>query len=158
MIVWDWLLAGLVGTTLLTAVLVGFQLMGRTRLDLPLLLGTFVCPDPDRARAVGFFIHLGVGLAFALVHFAGFEAVGHAGPLLGMVYGLVHAAVALTVLVPLLPGLHPRLASERAGPATTAMLEPPGLLALNYGWSTPLVAFAAHALYGAVLGLVFDAA
>ena len=32
----------------------------------------------------------------------------------------------LTVLVPMLVGVHPRMASERAGPASTAVLEPPG--------------------------------
>jgi hypothetical protein len=45
------------------------------------------------------------------------------------------------------------MASERAGPASTAVLEPPGLFALNYGRATPLVAVGAHVAYGAVLGL-----
>ena len=45
------------------------------------------------------------------------------------------------------------MATERAGPSSTAMLEPPGLFALNYGTATPLVAVAAHLVYGAVLGL-----
>jgi hypothetical protein len=53
----------------------------------------------------------------------------------------------------LLPGVHPRMATERAGPNSTAVLEPPGLFALNYGAATPLVALAAHLVYGAVLGV-----
>ena len=61
--------------------------------------------------------------------------------------------IALTVLVPLLQGVHPRMATERAGPASTAVLEPPGLFALNYGTATPLVAVGAHVVYGAVLGV-----
>ncbi|HKY68306.1 MAG TPA: hypothetical protein VJM49_18115, partial [Acidimicrobiales bacterium] len=61
--------------------------------------------------------------------------------------------VALTVLVPLLPGVHPRMASDRAGPDSTAGLEPPGPFAVNYGLATPLVTIAAHVVYGAVLGL-----
>ena len=36
------------------------------------------------------------------------------------------------------------MASHRAGPASTAVLEPPGLLALNYGVQTPAVAVVAH--------------
>ena len=56
-------------------------------------------------------------------------------------------------LVPLLQGVHPRMASERAGPNSAAVLEPPGLFALNYGTATPLVAVSAHVVYGAVLGL-----
>jgi hypothetical protein len=63
-------------------------------------------------------------------------------------------AVALTVLVPLLAGVHPRMASHRAGPATTAVLEPPGLFGLNYGAQTPAVAVAAHLVYGVALGLL----
>ena len=52
------------------------------------------------------------------------------------------------------PGLHPRMAPHRAGPASRAVLEPPGLLALNYGLQTPAVAVAAHLVYGIALGLV----
>jgi hypothetical protein len=58
------------------------------------------------------------------------------------------------VLVPLLAGVHPRIASNRAGPASTAALEPPGLLGLNYGGRTPLVTVIAHAVYGTALGLL----
>ena len=63
----------------------------------------------------------------------------------------------MTVLLPLLPGLHPRMASHRAGPSSTAVLEPPGLLALNYGIQTPAVAVVAHVVYGIVLGLLLQA-
>ena len=40
-----------------------------------------------------------------------------------------------------------------ASTSSTAVLEPPGLFALNYGTATPLVAVGAHVIYGAVLGL-----
>lgn len=54
-----WALFGLVATAALTAALIAAQLAGLTRLDLPLVLGTLVTEDPDRARVIGFFIHLG---------------------------------------------------------------------------------------------------
>ena len=148
-----WAVFGLVATTGLTAVMIAAQLAGRTRLDLPLMLGTITTEDPDRARVAGFAIHLVVGQVFALFYAAGFAALDQSEWWLGATFGLAHAAVALTVLVPLLPGVHPRMASERAGPNSTAVLEPPGLFALNYGTTTPLVAVAAHLVYGAVLGL-----
>jgi hypothetical protein len=44
------------------------------------------------------------------------------------------------------------MASERDGPNLDAVLEPPGLLALNYGRETPAVTLIAHIIYGAVLG------
>ena len=115
-----WALFGLVATAALTVVMVAAQLAGLTRLDLPLLLGTIVTADPDRARVAGFFIHLAIGLGFALGYAASFALLDEATWWLGGLLGLLHVAVALTVLVPLLPGIHPRIASDRAGPTTTS--------------------------------------
>ena len=58
-----WAIFGLIATAALTAVMIGAQLAGFTRLDLPLMLGTIVVADPDRARVAGFFIHLVNGQA-----------------------------------------------------------------------------------------------
>jgi hypothetical protein len=152
-----WALFGLVATSALTAVMIAAQLAGLTRLDLPLVLGTIVTEDPDRARVAGFFIHLLVGQGFALGYAATFALLHRATWWLGMLLGLLHVAIALTVLLPLLPGVHPRMASHRAGPSSTASLEPPGLLAVNYGLQTPAVAVVAHLVYGAALGLLLQA-
>jgi hypothetical protein len=152
-----WALFGLVATTTLTAVMIVAQLAGLTRLDLPLLLGTIVTEDPDRARIAGFFMHLVIGQGFAFGYAASFSLLDRATWWLGGLLGLLHVAVALTVLVPLLPGVHPRIASDRAGPSSTAALEPPGLLGLNYGVQTPLVAVAAHVAYGVALGVLLSA-
>jgi hypothetical protein len=152
-----WALFGLVATTALTAVMIAAQLAGLSRLDLPLVLGTVLTEDPDRARIAGFVIHLVVGQAFALGYAAVFALLGHASWWLGALLGFLHVSVALTVLLPLLPGVHPRMASHRAGPASTAVLEPPGLLALNYGVQTPVVALVSHLVYGSVLGLFLGA-
>ena len=152
-----WALFGLVATALLTIVMIAAQLAGITRLDLPLVLGTLVSEDPDRARIAGFIIHLAVGQGFALGYAASFALLGTASWWLGGLLGLLHAAVALTLLVPLLAGVHPRMATGRAGPGSTAVLEPPGLLGLNYGSQTPAVAVIAHLAYGIALGLLLRA-
>ena len=152
-----WALFGLVATTALTALMIAAQLAGLSRLDLPLLLGTVVTEDPDRARVAGFVIHLAVGQGFALGYAASFALLERASWWLGGLFGLVHVAVALTVLVPLLAGVHPRMASARAGPASKATLEPPGLAGLNYGTQTPLVAVIAHLAYGVALGVLLEA-
>jgi hypothetical protein len=151
-----WAIFGLVATAALSVVLIGAQLLGRTRLDIPLMLGTMVVDDPDRARVAGFFLHLVNGQCFALGYAAAFAAVGRATWWLGGVLGVLHGLVALLVVVPLLPALHPRMASERAGLSAGAALEPPGLLALNYGKETPAISLGAHVVYGVVLGLVLD--
>jgi len=152
-----WALFGLLATTALTVVMITAQLAGFTRLDLPLVLGTLVTADPDRARVAGFLIHLTAGQGFALGYAATFALLHRATWWFGALLGLLHVAVAVTVLLPLLPGAHPRMASHRAGPASTAVLEPPGLLALNYGIQTPAVAIVAHVVYGSILGLLLQA-
>lgn len=151
-----WALFGLLATTALTAVMITAQLAGLTRLDLPLVLGTLLTEDPDRARVAGFFIHLFVGQVFALGYTATFAQLGRATWWLGALLGMLHVAIALLAILPLLPGVHPRMASLRAGPACTAVLEPPGLLALNYGIQTPVVAVIAHVVYGTVLGVLLE--
>lgn len=152
-----WALFGLVATTALTVVMISAQLTGKTRLDLPLLLGTIVTEDPDRARVAGFFIHLVIGQGFAFGYAAAFALLDRATWWLGALLGLLHVAVALTILVPLLGGVHPRIASDRAGPSSSAALEPPGPLGLNYGPSTPIVAITAHIVYGVALGVLLKA-
>ncbi|WFE99836.1 hypothetical protein [Micromonospora sp. WMMD964] len=152
-----WALFGLVATAALTAAMISAQLAGLTRLDLPLVLGAFLTPDPDRARVVGFFLHLCAGQGFALGYAATFALLHRADWWIGGLLGIVHVGIALTVILPLLPGVHPRMASQRAGPASTAVLEPPGLFALNYGVETPLVTTVVHLVYGVCLGLLLQA-
>jgi hypothetical protein len=151
-----WAIFGLIATAMLTAVLIAAQLAGRTRLDLPLVLGAMVVADPDRARVAGALVHLVNGQVFALGYAGAFAAAGEATWWAGGLLGVLHGAVALLVIVPLLPGVHPHMASERAGLSAGAALEPPGLLALNYGRETPLVTMVAHVAYGVALGLLLD--
>ena len=146
-----WLTFGFVATAVLTAILVGAQLAHQTRMDLPTMLGTFISGDLDRARLPGIVLHFVAGQVFALVYASGFSLIGQSGWLLGALFGLVHGVLALTVIIPALPSIHPRMASERAG-FTFAVLEPPALFAQNYGRRTVVVTLLAHAVYGAILG------
>lgn len=152
-----WALFGVIATTALTAVMITAQLAGLTRLDLPLLLGTIVTEDPDRARVAGFFIHLVMGQGFALGYAASFALLDRATWWMGGILGALHVVVALAVLVPLMAGVHPHMASTRAGRSSTATLEPPGLFGLNYGRQTPAVAIVAHLLFGIALGVLLTA-
>lgn len=147
-----WATFGFVATVVLTALMVGAQLAGWSRMDIPMMLGTAFTESIDRSRVVGFFLHLAAGQVFALLYAVAFALIGSAGLLLGATFGAVHGLVALTVIVPLLGGVHPRMATERSGPDLRAVLEPPGMLGLNYGVQTPVVAFVAHVAYGAILG------
>jgi hypothetical protein len=77
---------------------------------------------------------------------------------LGAIGGVLHGLFVLLVLMPLLPGLHPRMASERQGPTPTRALQPPGFLALHYGRQTPIVTLLAHIAYGALIGAFYHLA
>ena len=147
-----WATWGFVATVALTAIMVTAQLGGLSRMDIPMMLGTMVVADLDRARVIGFFIHLVNGQVFALVYASAFSLLGRAAWWLGALFGAFHGFAVLTIVVSLLPGAHPRMASERSGPSLDAVLEPPGLLGLNYGRETPAVTMLAHVIYGTLLG------
>jgi uncharacterized membrane protein YagU involved in acid resistance len=101
---------------------------------------------------IGFLVHLIAGQVFALLYAAAFALIGRATWWLGASFGLIHGLAALTVIIPLLPGIHPRMASVRSGPDLRDTLEPPGPLALNYGTQTPVFTLVAHVVYGTLLG------
>lgn len=147
-----WATFGFAATLALTSIMVAAQLLGLSRMGIPFMLGTMFTDDPDRARVGGFLVHLLNGQVFALLYAAAFAALGRSSWWLGASFGAFHGLVALLIVIPILPGIHPRMASERQGVALDAVLEPPGLLGLNYGRETPLVALLAHVVYGLILG------
>ena len=146
------LLAGFVGTVLLTTLEAGAQQLHLSRMSIPYLLGAAFTPGRDRAKVIGFFTHLLNGQLFALLYVAIFRATGEASALRGAIIGLVHAAVVLLVVVPLLPAIHPRMASLHQGPTELRQIEPPGPMALHYGVTTPLTVVVAHIVYGLAVG------
>lgn len=146
---------GFVGTVVLTAILSGSQALGLTRMNIPFMLGTMATPNRDRAKLVGFAMHLVNGWIFAAAYAAAFESWRRATWWLGALIGAVHGLFVLVAGMPLLPALHPRMASEQHGPTPTRQLEPPGVLALNYGKRTPISVMAAHLLYGAIIGAFY---
>lgn len=146
------LLWGFVGTVILTLVMSAARTLHLSRMSMPFLLGTMFTPDRNRARLVGFLMHLVNGWIFAFVYVLAFESWGRAEWWLGAGIGLVHALFVLVAAMPLMPSMHPRMASEERGPEPTRQLQPPGVLARNYGYGTSIAAILAHLAYGAVLG------
>lgn len=146
-----WLTYGFVATAVLTGIMVGAQLARQTRMDLPTMLGTLVSADLDRAKLPGILIHFVNGQVFALFYASAFALMGRSGALIGAAFGLIHGLLALTLIIPALPAIHPRMASERTG-FELAVLEPPALFAQNYGRRTVAVTLLAHVVYGAILG------
>ena len=146
---------GFAGTIVLTSILRISQAMGLTRIDLPLMLGTMVTKQRDRAKVYGFILHVLNGWIFAYLYASAFESIRRATWWVGMLIGAVHGFFVLAVGMPSLPGIHPRMASDSTGPEPTRDLQPPGFLALNYGQQTAIVTMLAHVIYGAILGTFY---
>jgi hypothetical protein len=137
----------------LTTMLRAASELGLTRMDLPFLLGTAVTADRVRAGAIGYALHFGFGLLFALGYDAIFVVLGESGFLLGALFGLVHGLFACTALVNiLLPVVHPRMGTGFTAAGSAPLLEPPGFLLLNYGRRTAVVTVIGHVAYGAIVG------
>lgn len=146
------MLWGFVATIVLSLIPALCQRLGVSRMSIPFLLGTMMTPNRDRALLAGTLWHIVNGWAFAFLYAAAFESMRAATWWLGAIGGLLHGLAALLVIVPLLPTMHPRMASEGQGPEPHPGLEPPGFMAANYGKATASIAVAAHVAYGAILG------
>ena len=147
---------GFAATMILTTIMTVAKHLGLTRMDLPFILGTLFTGDRNKAPWVGFLAHVSMGWLFAFIYGAAFGTSGFPTWWFGTTVGLVHAAAVLTVGLQVMNSVHPRMARPFQGPTPTRQLEPPGFLALNYGKGTPIVTFAAHMIYGGVLGMFYS--
>lgn len=146
---------GFVGTAAMTTILHGSQGLGLSRLSLPFLVGTLFTGDRRWASLWGFLLYVFGGWLFAFFYFVVFASAGVAHWWSGALIGLLHALFLLVVILPLLPQLHPRMATEYDLPTAARRLEPPGFMGLNYGHGTPLSTVLGHVAYGAILGAFF---
>ena len=143
---------GFVSTLLMTTMEAGAQALRLTRVDFPFMIGTIFTADRDRAKIYGFLVHVLNGWAFSLLYVLAFESWHDASWWRGALIGAVHALFVLLVIMSIMPGIHPRMASEQNGPTAARQLEPPGWFGLNYGVRTPISVFLSHIVFGTVLG------
>lgn len=144
-----------IATIVMTTIQASALELGFTRMDISLILGTMFSSHRDKAKWYGFLFHLINGWLFGLVYIAAIELSGLKTWWFGMLIGVVHATFVMGVVSTVLPSFHPRMADDESGPDPTRQLEPPGPFLLNYGKQTPLVAYASHMIYGAILGLFY---
>ncbi|MCR4337421.1 MAG: hypothetical protein NUV91_06410 [Candidatus Omnitrophica bacterium] len=148
----SWAIWGFAATTVLTTILSLSQGMRWTRMNIPLVLGTIFTPNRDKAKWIGLLIHMMNGYLFSLIYVMAFHVWGEVTWQKGSIIGFVHAMFVLSLVLPNLSALHPRMANEQYGPTVVKQLEPPGFLGLNYGFSTPLSVILAHIIFGMILG------
>lgn len=150
---WDSILVwGLLATAVMTTVLEGAQLLGFSRMSLPFLFGTLFTGSRRAAMICGYFLYLMGGWLFAILYALVLEGVG-GGWWIGLLLGLVHGLFLVVVFLPLLPYIHPRMATEYDGPDALGRLEPPGYFGLHYGRATPATTVAAQTVYGLIFAL-----
>lgn len=150
------LLWGLLATVAMTTIIHASQGLGLSRLSLSFLVGSLFTGNRARASVIGFMFYMIGAWVFAALYWWIFAGLGGATWWLGALLGGLHALFLLVVVLPLLPYLHPRMATEYDGPTATRRLEPPGFMGLNYGRRTPLTVLLGHAAYGAILGACYS--
>lgn len=146
------LLWGLLATGAMITVLQASVSLGLSRLNLPFVIGTLLTGHRHRAMIWGLCLYLLGGWGFTLIYFAVFASLDYGSWWFGLCIGLVHGAFLVTVALPLLPHVHPRMAASEDGPSMRRRMEPPGPFSLNYGRSTPLTTLLAQGVYGTILG------
>ena len=151
----DMVIWGIVATSAMVSIMAASQSFGWSRLSMSFLLGTAFTADRRAANVLGFVLYIVGGWLIAFFYYLFFAVLGRAGWMLGAIVGGVHGILLLTIVMPLLPSMHPRVASEYDGPTMQRPMEPPGFLALHYGYRTPAVTLIAHAVYGGILGVGF---
>lgn len=157
------LVAGLVGTVVMSALMRMAASMGLTKMPaMPLLMGSMVTGDRDTATRFGVVIHyllMGTVL-FGLGYAALFTALDDASVTAGAVTGVVHGLALGLIGLPMLPAVHRRVSSTPGAEATTVdsgqvSFSAPGLFGSNWGRMTPVGIVAGHLVYGAVVALVY---
>jgi hypothetical protein len=149
------LLDGAVATAVMAIVSEGCQVFGLSRMSLPFLLGTIVSDKRARSMLYGFALAFIIGWLFAVVYAALIEQIGIHRWWVGALIGAMHGLFIVFIALPLLPYVHPRMASEYDGPTSRLRLEPPGPFGLHYGYATPVVAIVSQVMYGIIFASLY---
>lgn len=144
--------AGLVGTVVMTALLyMGIALMPRQMtMNILWMEGSMVAQQRPAGYGIGAMMHVVMGIVFALVHVAIYQAAGLTTGLAawGLLFGVGHWAIAGAALG-MLPGLHPLIKrGELAAPGAFAIKSPP-LTAMGF--------LMLHLVFGVAVGVVYEA-
>lgn len=144
----DKLIAGIISTAVFSILMqlgIGFHL---TRMNFPILLGTFFSSNRSKATIFGIILLFLFGIFFSFVYFWIILALNLIYIWFSIILGILQCLFFLTLGCLLLPKCHPRMADENHGPDASKLLEPPGFLGMNYGYLTPIIVLLAHACFG----------
>lgn len=158
------LIAGLVATVVMTAMMTLAARMGLTQMPpMSLVTGSMMSQEPEKARRLGIMIHYVVmgTIVFGLIYAGVFATIGSASILAGLIVGTVHGVVVGAMAMPMMPAMHPRMFDAPPSGAFstgggTVTLSKPGFFGANWGGMTPVGLFIGHLVYGLVISRVYS--
>jgi len=101
------IIAGLVGTAVMTAIMSMAPYMGFPKMDMIGMLGTMFTEPGTGAIVLGAVVHFMMGAIFAVVYvFLWTNVVGDPTWLWGLIFGILHGIIAIVVM-PMMKGIHP---------------------------------------------------
>ena len=132
-------IAGLLGTLAMSALMLLPAKLGVGRVDVVRAVGAMITKNRETAFVPGIILHFVAGILFAYLY-RGFFYISHIPPnvLSGLFTGGVHGVLVMLFVAIAVLEHHPMKRYQRRGPMT--------------GFSQIL----GHAIYGAVIGLVFQ--
>ncbi len=112
------IIAGVVGTAVMTILMYVAPMMGMPKMDIIGMLGSMITTDKRQATGLGLAMHMMMGILFALVYALLWSAgVGGATALWGIVFGAIHT-IAVLIVMPMMMRVHPRPPEMDSGPMT----------------------------------------
>lgn len=110
------IIAGLLGTLVMTILMYLGPAMGMPKMDIIGMLGTMFTATEGSARIIGTIVHFMMGAIFALIYaFLWNLGIGSSTWYWGLIFGAVHALIAI-VMMPVMLRMHPRPPSMDFGP------------------------------------------
>jgi uncharacterized membrane protein YagU involved in acid resistance len=132
---------------------------------MPVVMGTMMTGDADRAKKLGVMIHyLVMGtVVFGVIYAVLFRAFDSASWIVGVAIGAAHGFIVGAMAMPMMPALHPRMTASAAdAPAFEVVdgnveLSEPGFFGVSWGSMTPIGIIMGHAVFGLIAALVYGA-
>jgi uncharacterized membrane protein YagU involved in acid resistance len=101
------IIAGLVGTLVMTILMYLAPLMGMPKMDIIGMLGTMFSTNRGTARIIGIIVHFMMGAVFGIIYaFLWSLGIGSPTWVWGLIFGFVHA-ILFMIAMPVMMNMHP---------------------------------------------------
>lgn len=144
--------AGLVATGVMTAMMYMGRAMMPAQMPMNILymMGSMMSRSSGPIYMMGFMMHFGMGVMFAIVHTALYQAIGLESELLvwGLLFGAVHWVIA-SMGMGMMGSMHPRIRDGE--------LAAPGPFLKNFAMMSVVGFLMLHLIFGLIVGGIYEA-